>query len=95
MQMSGIGGSLPINIARAYGLGNTSRPAPAQPPAQVKPAPTINQLIAGKTNQPVDFDAPAVMPASKSGSLQLYTRAADQIEAAVGIALGKSLDVKG
>jgi hypothetical protein len=90
-----IRGSLPFNIAKAYGLGGTSGPAPARPPVDARPAPTVNQLIAGRTNQPVDFDAPAALPMNNVNPLQLYTRAADRIEAAVGIEVGKKLDVTG
>ncbi len=95
-----IGGSFPINIAKAYNFG-AAKPAvvgPAAPPSAMK---AIDKLVAGKTNQPVDFDAPAAPFASgatnplRGPSLQLYTRAADRIEAAVGVALGKSLDVRG
>lgn len=95
MQVGG-SGSLPINIARAYGLGSTCKSTPAQPPAEVKPVASVNQLIAGRTNQPLEFDAAAaVQPAKRGDSLQLYTSAAARIEAAVGIEVGKTLDVKG
>jgi hypothetical protein len=90
-----VGGSLPINIARAYGLGQTGKTTPAQPPAAVKPAATVNDLVAGRTNQPVNFDTPAVSGARRGDSLQLYTSAAARIEAATGIEVGKKLDVTG
>lgn len=91
-----VGGSLPINIARAYGLGQTCKSTPAKPPVEVKPAATVNQLIAGRTNQPVDFDSTAITPPRRGGdSLQLYTSAAARIEAATGIEVGKTLDVTG
>jgi hypothetical protein len=51
----------------------------------------ISQLVAGTVNQPVNFDGAA----ASDGSLRMYTRAADRIEAALGVQLGRSLDVKG
>ena len=90
-----VGGPLPFNIAKAYNLANAQKPAVVGPVAQPNPAKSIDTLIAGKTNQPVSFDAPGIGPDASRASLPLYTRAADRIEAAVGIALGKSLDVTG
>ena len=92
-----IGGPLPINSARAYNLANAQKAAQVGPVAQSSPAKAIDTLVAGKTNQPVSFDAPGKgsSTAVNGATLQLYTRAADRIEAAVGVALGKSLDVTG
>ncbi|HWB20708.1 MAG TPA: hypothetical protein VG711_10435 [Phycisphaerales bacterium] len=60
----------------------------------------VNDLVAAKVDSsaaPWVSDASAHAPqlATASGSLPLYRRAADRIEAAVGIAVGRSLDVKG
>jgi len=90
-----IGGSLPFNIARAYGVMQPQKTATVQPVAQPSPAKPVDQLIAGRTNQPISFDGHTVGQSSGTGALQLYTRAADRIEAAVGVELGKTLDVKG
>jgi hypothetical protein len=88
-----VGGPLPINIARAYNLPRNA--GQVGPVAQPAPAKGIDTLVAGKTNQPMSFDASPAKPISGGATLQLYTRAADRIEAATGIAIGKSLDVTG
>ena len=101
--------SIPFHVAQAYGVKPT-RPAtptaPAAPTAPTKPvapsAPTqptagsekIQQLVSGRVPGPVDFYS-ASTPTSPAGAYQLYTRAADRIEAATGIRLGSQLDVKG
>lgn len=104
-----IGGSFPIHIARAYGsapikpsgsaglvkatasltrLDQTSSSA-------VQPGRTIDRLIGGHVNQSVNFNMTST-PANPAGNaLQLYTRAADKIEAATGVLLGRSLDIRG
>ena len=104
-----INGSIPFHVARAYGAQKpqAARPAanPAPPPssAAARPAdafqpagaaqsPTIQSLIAGQVQRPIDF-MPNVAPQSES--LQLYTRAADRIEAATAVQIGRSLDVRG
>jgi len=50
-------------------------------------------------SKPVDFDGvPAprrAATAAPTNVLQLYTRAADRVEAAVAIQLGRSIDVQG
>lgn len=54
------------------------------------------QLVAGEVHQKPHFDsAPAspIRPAAQ-GPLQLYTRPADRNEAAVGVALGRHIDVR-
>ena len=118
-----INGSIPINVARAYGI-TPARPA-APPSAPLKTAPVapaqrggdvretnanIGQLVAGRVEGSVEFTsgrdttgragaptgAPEAVAARAPGEpYQLYTRAADRIEAAVGIQLGRSIDVKG
>jgi len=104
-----IGGSFPIHIARAYGAKPTHASAPETPikasalPSRLdqasndstQPVRLIDKLIAGQVNQSVDF-AIASTPANPAGNaLQLYTRAADKIEAATGVLLGRSLDIRG
>lgn len=104
-----IGGSFPIHIARAYGAAPTHSSAPGTPikagapPSRPDQAPndsappvrSIDTLIAGQVNQSVDFDI-ASTPVNPAGNaLPLYTRAADKIEAATGVLLGRSLDIRG
>ncbi len=99
-----IEGSLPMHIARAYGVPAKSRP---QPPVSTgvigtiapKPAAHVSkasQLVAAKVNQPIDFERTALPSTpNPAGAYQLYTRAADRIEAAVGIETGRQIDVRG
>ena len=101
-----ITGSFPVNIARAYGVTPAQRAAPlpqtdpvsparrAQPVDAREPSGNVQRLIAGRVNEPVEF-GPVRPPASTPGAYQLYNRAADKIEAAVAVHVGRTLDVKG
>lgn len=83
--------------ATASPLQFASRPHPASP--------GIASLVAGHVNRSVDFGAatnvrsggrePMNDPAAASAPLQLYTRAADKLEAALGVHLGRGIDIKG
>lgn len=85
--------SIPMHVARAYGVKPT---APMAPPTAA-PAPTtgsVSALVGGRVSRPIDFNAePAAAPPSHA--FQMYTRAADKIEAAVAVQLGRSIDVTG
>lgn len=101
-----ISSSFPIHIARAYGVTPANRAAPiahagaaapvqrAQSAAADQASENVQQLVAGKVSGPVDF-ASASTPTSPAGPYQLYTRAADKIEAAVAVRTGQAIDVKG
>ena len=105
-----IDSSLPMHIARAYGV-TPNRPAagpkaadPTQLVQPVRPADAyepanrispIDQIVAGKVSQAVDFDTSTLPRPSANEPFQLYTRAADKIEAAVAVQVGRALDVTG
>jgi hypothetical protein len=101
-----IGSSFPIHIARAYGVTPAKRAEPtakigaAAPVRQAErteaheTSENVRQLVAGNVRGPVDF-ASASTPTSPAGPYQLYTRAADRIEAAVAVRIGSEIDVKG
>jgi hypothetical protein len=101
-----ITGSIPNHIARAYGItpkpsaAPVSRTAPVTSPqltGNVTPAPAterIQNLIGARVSGGIDFAA-ASTPTRPGGAYQLYTRAADKIEAATAIQIGRSLDVTG
>lgn len=105
-----IDSSLPMHIARAYGV-QPARPAagpkPAEPTQPVQAAQPVDayepagrtspvsQLIAGKVSHAVDFDTSTLPRPEANEPFQLYTRAADKIEAAVAVQMGRSLDVTG
>lgn len=89
-------GSLPPHIANAYGV------RPAQPPArpevtkaaeQPQRVAGANDLVAGRAGQPIDFGGRLATP--NADVLPLYTRAADKVEAAVSIQVGRQIDVTG
>ena len=88
-----------IDVARAslaYGLRLTHRaPAatPASNPASVSRAP--DQLVAASVRESVTFEAHAPTQSTHQASLQLYTRAADKLEVATAVQLGRGLDVTG
>ena len=106
MQINGINGSFPIHAYKAYGVtpGTPATSQPAAPTAPItnsqrpdayEPTSAVSQLVAGRVSQPINFDsnlnsAPQAGPAQV---LQLYTRAADKVEAAVSVQIGKSIDV--
>ena len=102
-----INGSLPTQIARAYGVSPKQALAPnkaadqANQPTESIAANTahksdsVNGLLAGRVSGPVDFDATTGPAKASSEVLPLYTRAADKVEAAVAVQIGRSLDVKG
>jgi hypothetical protein len=83
--------------ATASPLPFASRPQPANP--------GMASLIAGHVSRSVDFSAatsirsggshPMNEPVAASAPLQLYIRAADKLEAALGVHLGRGIDVKG
>lgn len=89
-----ITGSLPMHVLRAYGVSPTAAARPAQPaPAPAATRPADGALVAGKVSQAPDFSGN--LPARAEGALPLYGRAADRIEAAIGLELGRNLDITG
>lgn len=102
-----ISGSLPFNVAQAYGVrGGKGACETCQTPAVQKistvrpatgddPAAHVRSLVGGSVNAAVRFDGASTHETARTGSFTLYTRAADTIEAATSIALGQQLDVKG
>jgi hypothetical protein len=82
-------GHMPLHITRAYGV---MKAAPAHRAAN---AAVPQKLVAGKVARPVDFTAAESRTSPASDALQLYTRAADRVEAAVAIQVGRRLDVTG
>lgn len=92
---------LPRHIASAYGVRAAS-PAPSGAPGAPfrihQPPAGPQQLIAGRVKGQVAFDGAQTAPArtdERPPVLHLYTRAADRVEAAIGVELGRRLDVEG
>jgi len=109
MRISGTG-SLPRHIASAYGVANrqgaaaANQPSASATPSRVarpdgyRPAGSAERLVAATVKQPVEFAETTQAYSNAAGAgraLQLYTRAADRVEAAVRIELGRSIDVRG
>ncbi len=88
-----------IEVARAsqaYGLRLTHRTPTAKsasPPSPTTRAP--DQLFAASVNRPVSFEAHTPARSMPKAALQLYTRAADKLEAAIAIQVGRSIDLTG
>ena len=88
-----------IEVARAnlaYGLRLTNRAqatTPASKPASVSRAP--DQLVAASVRESVTFEAQSHIRSTEQAPLQLYTRAADKLEVATAVQLGRGLDVTG
>jgi hypothetical protein len=109
MRITGTSSSLPLNIAKAYGVkpAATTRPtdgtspiasiAPARKPDSFQSSSVANPLVAARVSQKVNFDsAAAIRPVqSAAPALPMYTRAADKMEAAVAVQIGRTLDVTG
>jgi hypothetical protein len=111
MRITGTGNLIPSHVARAYGLPQSrpiARPASTQPIAACAPAQgasatpssaiggsrAAESLIAGRAPGPITFDGVSI-PRTNPGVLQLYTRAADKIEAATAVQIGRTLDITG
>lgn len=89
----------PLQVAKAYGL-NPPRPAElklAQPAGST--AAPFEKLVGGTVQGPVNFDSPQAITAARAAHettvLPMYTRAADRVEAAVAVQLGRTIDLKG
>jgi hypothetical protein len=88
-----IDGSLPFHIARAYRASGLSGPALATRAVESQSAAGPQRLVGATVGRAVDFHA---SPAAASlGAFQLYTRAADKVEAAVAVQVGRTLDLQG
>jgi len=93
---------LPFQAAKAYGV---PQPRPATDVAgMIRPttrsdavnlSPGVQNLVAGAVSQSASFDNPRPPSVAVPGHvLQMYTRAADKIEAAVAVQHGRTIDLK-
>lgn len=92
-----ITGHLPVNVARAYTAAppQSAAPQPAPPIQSTSPTQRVDpaaRLIAGHVPGGVDFRGSVPV---QGASLQLYSRAADKVEAAVAVNLGRRIDISG
>jgi hypothetical protein len=102
-----ISGAIPPQVNRAYGITpakppssvcateSLQRASAVQKADRYTPqaASNIQKLVAGTVDQPVTFDGVNAPRPAKQSVLPLYTRAADTIEAATGIQVGRSIDI--
>jgi hypothetical protein len=102
MSIQGINGSIPFPAAarQAYaGGGQVITPPQAKGPEAIESRERIDQLVAGQVPSPVNrgegFDLDTAKGTSEPPSLPLYTRAADQVEAATQVAIGRRIDLNG
>lgn len=87
--------------AAAYGI--KAKPIAPPPPVDA-PRPRADarsgadRLVAARVDAPIDgrggFDAPKPSRTAHSGNLQMYTRAADRMEVATAVQVGRVLDTK-
>lgn len=103
MRIDGTGNLIPSHIARAYGVTPNRAVAPralahpaisTQQPPRSESASAAQSLIAGRVPGPVAFDGVSV-PRPDANVFHLYTRAADKIEAATAVQIGRTIDIKG
>ncbi len=102
-----VDGSIPFHVAQAYGMkaaSPASKPVPARPAEALMPTmpsrtpeqvQRTGELVAGTVPGKIAFTPAAGPPTGGGEVLPMYTRAADRVEAAVGIQLGKQIDLKG
>ncbi|MCI0676576.1 MAG: hypothetical protein L0Y42_12480 [Phycisphaerales bacterium] len=87
MEIAGCGNHLAIQLAHAYSI---------RPPVSA----VAGSIVAATVRQPVSFEAVRGFDvrvqesSAAAGVFQLYTRAADRVEAAVSLAIGRNLDVR-
>lgn len=103
MTIQGIQGSIPFPTAAAklaYAGGVRSIEPPTAARKLEGSTERLQNLVAGQVSSPINqgrgFDEIVNEPARvDQANLPLYNRSADHVEAATGIALGRSLDVTG
>ena len=99
-----IKGPIPFRVAAAYGFTPQPRTTPVNQP--IAPNDTVDfdasSLLGGKVHSDINrgdgFDGDHANPTpttEASGTLPLYSRSAEQVEAATRIALGRNLDITG
>lgn len=93
--------AIPVILQRMMRIVGCSTNLPA-PDTRLRlstlaPVGRAHRLVAAKVRQAVSFDQIAQSPSvpASSSALQMYTRAADRIEAAVGVHIGRQIDVVG
>ena len=109
MRITGSGNLFPPHVARAYAApavrpsGAPAATDAASPLGRVGPATDARaadaskgaqSLVAGHVTGPITFDGVSV-PNPSRGVYHLYTRAADKIEAATAVQIGRAVDIKG
>lgn len=83
-----------MHIAKAYAIKPAAPAVPTAPTAPTSKPAATDALIAGRVDKPVEFNATSA-PATTGNVFQMYNRAADRIEAAVAVQMGRQLDVQG
>ena len=100
-----IGGPYPFRVVGAYqpadqvghagnSLPAVSVPAPSTRSAREASSLNIGRLVAARVPGGMEFDTSAMTPIRSSGAYQMYTRAADRLEAATGVQCGRVIDLK-
>jgi hypothetical protein len=84
----------PFSIAQASPLPTANSIDALSQLAAAPRSAKVDRLVGGTVNTPLSFDGAATRTPG-TGSLQLYTRAADKIEAAVAVNVGRAIDVTG
>ena len=100
--MGNIGSILSFRIDRAYGVVRTAPPvvpstrvARDATPAETGPSAKIRNLVGAIVPGGITFDSETGAAAPTTDSLPMYRRPEDRNAAAVGVELGRTLDVRG
>jgi hypothetical protein len=83
-----IRGPLPFRIANAYGV----KPRAAPPASAAEPSQRLAHLVAGRVALPANPALASTAAGPAGDAFQMYTRAADRVDVATRLALGRSLD---
>lgn len=64
-------------------------------PTVTTSATAVANLVSGSVVRAIDFDHQAPAPTQRPDTLALYTRAADKVEAATAVHVGRMIDLSG
>ena len=97
-----IRGPLPFHVAKAYGVVKPPFATVAHAAASGSGVGGATRLVAGTVSVPADpslasnaADSSAPVGPRQADAFPMYSRAADRIEVATAVALGRNLDMRG
>lgn len=80
---------------RDIAIVGSIRPSAGAAPTSAASGAKLQSLVGAKVPGPVSFESVGQVRPTNAPSLTLYTRAADRIEAAVAVNVGRAIDLRG